>query len=230
MHSSTPKSDMDQLVQLYDPGQRLNAFVHPNVQRVPFRDFKDLYCSVAYPNGIDTTSETLGASVSAPLPSSPATLHGAVDSQPAVVDQNIRNRTSVGDVEDEHAEGEDSLLNIAEGEELAKYITEEQKEAATRILKSFRRYRRRNAAFLASQSKPVFRHFAVCMAMVKGDLGQCLSRRYTKIYLGPLPHILAFIDVVHDRSFKEREEAKRQIKVAAHERLEELQDTVMNCR
>ncbi|KDQ15746.1 hypothetical protein BOTBODRAFT_31632 [Botryobasidium botryosum FD-172 SS1] len=249
MRSSISRCSMDNLVRLHDMRIPEGPPV-PNTECIGFRnDFGDLCRRLAYPGGIGSTSilmpstksstplsdnrSPLAAPAASLTPAAPGTSRSVAPTEPHLQSQPQGDIPLEGDEghdaqseqeADEKADGDDLLLDPST-EDLAKHITDEEKAVARRLLRSFRQRHRRRTDLETSHEKPVHRHFATCMAAAaENGLGGTsrTSRAYMRLFLGPLPHLLAYLEGIRDRTLQRKDDAKKRCKKAQHAELERV--------
>jgi len=240
VNTSMQWCNMDGLVRLHH--YQKQAPPRRDIQFITFRDLADIRRRIAYPGSITSTSILTIAALAMPAAAShnvmvppaiefhePANLVGSgplAENDEMPLDGRLAEAEAIGDEDndDDHAEEEAPLPDLATAEDLAKELTDEQKVAVVQIQRSFRRSRRRRAALEEAQRKPVLRQFISCMNIVlEGGLDVTLPHRYIYLFRGPLPHILAFVEAIRDHSLQKKDEAKRQCRIAAHTELEKVQ-------
>ncbi|KAF7340216.1 UvrD-like helicase ATP-binding domain-containing protein [Mycena venus] len=106
--------------------------------------------------------------------------------------------------------------------------TDEELRAASMIQQAFRRGHRRARRRKTEMAKSNLAagcasFFAVCLKEAEGiDWLNKEYRAYKLRYLGPLPHLLLCLDVVHTAAQKQKKQIKKDLREAKHEKLEAL--------
>ncbi|KAJ7743864.1 hypothetical protein B0H16DRAFT_1889844 [Mycena metata] len=200
---STAQSPLDEMVVLLHSERPR----HPirNVRQIVYQSLEDI------PRLLGTSRSLLeNASVSAQGDLFPAEDEDAVEEEPAFVE----------------TDEPDEMLPVVEPVAIeAVKRTPEEIQAASVIQQAFKRGHRRAGRRKAELAESSFAagcagFFAMCLKEA-ADV-DWPTREYRLRFLGPLPHLLLCLDVVHTAAMKQKKQVKKELRVAKHEKLEAL--------
>ncbi|KDQ17284.1 hypothetical protein BOTBODRAFT_30097 [Botryobasidium botryosum FD-172 SS1] len=210
------QSDIDELIELRHTAAP--GIPNPyNTKLITYSNIDQLRRALAYPDALNVPST--------PIMPTLAAIQPIANGRHSL---KISQNTPSLDPQEHHASMASSGLSRlhettpAEGVSESEEMTGEQLVAATRILNQLRR----RVRIRASHGQPVPRYFKECLDNA-GKIGvSCDFSIYLKLYRGPLPHLLAYLENVRDSSWRAKGEASKNSRSAKDEQLEEWQSRI----
>ncbi|EMD41416.1 hypothetical protein CERSUDRAFT_89982 [Gelatoporia subvermispora B] len=156
----------------------------------------------------------------------------------------LREQTTAVNTQSDEKPEEEQAIYAAEGKDLAReeepiaddvaaggegqvavVPTQTEVDAARTIQVAYRRHLSTRRGAATSTAEDLMRRiFTACQA--RSQQLQWLCRRYKMLFLGPLPHLLVCLEMMHGYIFTAKDQAKKRLRKVEHRELEEAQVTL----
>ncbi|KAJ7293966.1 hypothetical protein C8J57DRAFT_1444990 [Mycena rebaudengoi] len=222
MRSSTSGSRMDEMVRLLCAKNMTKAF-NPlrHVRQIVYKDPEEI------PRLLGTSGSLSNA---ASGPESLVSADSQTDLAQGEDDAAAPEEEDIDAAAPETKEDEDEALPEAVPDDVPPVLeaaerSEEEVRAAGRIQRAFKRVRVRTDRRRAEMAESSVG--AACADLFLSCLKEAATmewpnHEYRLRFLGPLPHLLLCLDIVHNSAQKQKKQIKKDLRDAKHEKLEEL--------